>query len=94
MTLEERREKFFKEHPQHSLLRLTKSDMKRVEEAKRSRENTLSRLERWALIDKLRNIDGATLDSIGKRVGVTRQRVDQILAIIDGRNIKTKTRKL
>lgn len=81
MTPGERMAAYRESHPQP----LTKREKKLEKVAMRVRKMKEARLAHYLYIEKLRTIDNETLDAIGKKVGVSRQRVDAILAIIENR---------
>lgn len=73
-TLEERREKFLREHPEYKFR--SPVEMARVSRRERKAERRRKREEE---ILELRHKDKLTLQAIGDRYGITRERVRQII---------------
>lgn len=74
---DERRKKWIKEHPE--AVRLTRTEQLHAIAAERSKYEAVRKLWRAAYIDKLHRIDGKTLREIAEDVGISHERVRQIL---------------
>lgn len=80
------REKFIKEYPNHCSLRLSKTDKIALERAKRAKKRKERKFKVMMMIEKMRMVDKKKLREIGEAVGLTRQRVEQILQNIEKEN--------
>jgi DNA-directed RNA polymerase sigma subunit (sigma70/sigma32) len=73
------REKVIREYPNAPFLRLNKNERQQIEAANRRKEDIERRLKMKSYIVKLREVDKKSLRKIGKEVGLSYERVRQIL---------------
>jgi DNA-directed RNA polymerase sigma subunit (sigma70/sigma32) len=83
LTKEERSARMWEEHP------LSAAEQALLTRAERTAERQARKLRLLAYIDRARHVDEKTLQQIGDEVGLTRERVRQILLIIEQKPAKT-----
>ena len=86
LTKEQRSERMWDEHP----IKLNRSERAALAASVREAQRKERRLRLLAYIDKARHVDAKKLREIADEIGVTFQRVQQLLAIIEQKPARKK----